>query len=235
MTCVGFNIVAANRAIAWADSETYTGPSNEPSGHTVKLSINPLACVIGIGTGRVGLLSDAHAEVMRCLTFDQIIEKMPAALGDSAWHYAHLPAAEKAPLGIVLYGIVGFSHRRHRICGAMFDSRKSFVVREVISFQSPALGCPATDEKSALQVAREQFSVVPKASAGVITFAEVTQVSVNTRLIFDLGRKSSLRKVANLCRLRTSRMPVNSITYPAGFDYSAEARRRVVEQLAYAP
>ncbi|HEX3919177.1 MAG TPA: hypothetical protein VHW60_17710 [Caulobacteraceae bacterium] len=192
MTCLGFQILAPDRAVAWADSEVFV--DDEPDGDRCKLFVNPLARFVVVGSGRMAIFTDAVEAMTRYLTFDEAVSELPGALRRSARHYSDTEIAARAPLDSATVAVVGSSQQYGRIVGAVLHLHRDFEpLTPQPSYLSPYVagaGRLTTDRHGIISIASEQLvelrRFLPLASGGALVTAEVTREGVRCGPTFDL-------------------------------------------------
>lgn len=212
MTCVGFVVTGPGRAVAWCDSEVY-GPEGAPSGHAVKMAVNPFGAIVGVGTGYVAMLTEAAEAIGRALTFDEAAECLPQRLARASRNFVELHTARSSNMR-QCYAVAGFSRRFGRIVGATFDGRDDFRANwPCRSFAAPMADIgDVEDECEVIAAVRTQMQALqrhnPKAGAGVIVRAEITPRSVTCGPIFDLAQGTLLRRVVDPSEMSAARRSI---------------------------
>lgn len=193
MTCTGFAVRAGGDcAWAWADTEIYA--SGEPSGHQPKVFVNSPAALVGIGTGRYGLLLALEAAVRDANSFDQAADAAPAAICDT-WA-ALVRWLEPRPSDAwQRFALVGYSEKLGRLVGVTFGTNRGPATIGT-HWSSPTIEPHrVTDEHSVIAAVTEQMLRVqrdiPGAGAGSITLATVTRSGAKCRTIFELTAAAS--------------------------------------------
>jgi hypothetical protein len=228
MSILGFEIVAPDRAFAWCDTEVFAGMApGEPCGHGQKMAANPLAASVLTGTGRMGPFRDAADAFGACLTFDEALRKLPAAMRLGARSYTADEISARAPLVGQLFGMVGFSHSRGSIVGATFDLADDFepvVPRR--RWRSPAGDghSHVVDLHSAISLAAQQLDELRQelvaASGGALIFAEITPAEIRCGPVFDF--------ISGCLLTRPPLLTLPSGSPPQGGEGKNTERQRVV-------
>jgi hypothetical protein len=199
VTCVGYNICGPTLAIAYSDTELYCYAV--PTRHRSKLALNALAVTVGAGTGLIAFLREGEEVVADATSFDAAVVELPGRLSQASRALAeHRLAARSSSCA---YFLVGFSHRRGRIVGAVFDAQRDFAPVITPSFSAPAVELDVVDEQSAIAACQQQMLLVqkrnPGAGNGVITMARITPTAISTGPVFDLGTGVMLRRPFKFC------------------------------------
>jgi hypothetical protein len=138
MTILGA-IATPEKATLWTDSTLYRGLC--PVGECPKLSINPLACIAGIGSGSVQLNRTAESVIQTSLCVDDLERRMPDALRKAAGEIADEMTARSESwfFGHTLI-CAGFSEQAGRMVCWRFAAA-AFFAPELLS----RFGCPRND------------------------------------------------------------------------------------------
>jgi hypothetical protein len=196
LTCVGFSIISPDRALLWADAETYA--QKAVSGTRSKITINVLAGLIATGTGRVSTLIEGAEEISHRLSFEDALQRLPVALRQATRNPAALALAARSPMPFQVYAVVGFHHGYRRLVGATFDSRVDFEADLTLQFSAPFAPDLVEDAESAIAAATAQMVEIkrdtPAATGGTLCIAELGPQGISARPVFDLARGIKLRR-----------------------------------------
>jgi hypothetical protein len=198
MTVIGFEVASSEQAYAWADAEVYA--EGKPSGWAPKLYVNPLARMVFVGSGRIGIIRDAADDFSNRLSFDEAVDALPQTLRRAAHGFQALEIAARAPLTTAVIAVIGFS-QRYGLAGFVFDSRTEFEPNGPCrSYMTPAsaqktYGAP--DEQGIVSTASHQLEEIrrelPLATGGALVLAEINRQAVRAGPIFDLAIGKMLR------------------------------------------
>jgi hypothetical protein len=195
LTCCGYNVIAPELGIVWADTELYA--EGVPSRHRSKLSANAVGAIVGGGTGLVGFLREAEELVADALSFDQVVVDLPNRLARAARDLVEHRIAAASTHQV--YFACGWSHQMGRILGAVFHAARNFAPVIALSFSAPAVEVGDVDGAEAVVAACQQQMLLvqqrnPRAGDGVICMARLTPSSITARPIFDLAAGRMVRR-----------------------------------------
>ncbi len=199
MTILGVNVVGPDRAIVWADSAVTC--DGEAAGETCKVIVNPLAGVIGVGTGLMAMTSKAASIVHRYGNLEDVAGVLPNVLRDA---HRSKPALEaRASALMAAYVITGYSAQLGRVVGWFFDAEDDFRPQLVAGWAAPqVVHHNVVDLQSCLSAAQQQVRRLrpPYASTGrnCLTVALLERGAITTCPPVDLatGARPARRSAA---------------------------------------
>jgi hypothetical protein len=188
MTILGICVCSPDRALAWADTQTFV--NGMAAGRVPKLTINATARIIGAGAGWDSLMERADAAVIRAMSLEEVVEGLPAMLRHAS---ASLASSRRDPESFTsnVFALVGFSMRWCRMVGYVFDAQQYFEPRRVSNFCTPvshelAAMCPGSiDDISgiAVQQLADLSRSYDRPVGGPVTAAILTPQSVSARIL----------------------------------------------------
>ena len=130
-----------DHATFWADT-MQTGPSG-PAGHALKLAINPLARVIGVGAGMVAVLREGDRAVLEHDTLEAIIPAVAAALRAAAMRVAgRRGERQTAWFARNVYAVAGWSIAEERVLAYQFPADELFEPHPIALLACPDASIP---------------------------------------------------------------------------------------------
>ena len=177
MTILGAVAVDAETAVAWADSAYFVADAAAPSGHTPKLTVNPLACIAGAGAGW-GVIADEGANALvAAVGLDELAVELPAKLRRTAFRAA--PGMERSSPGSFAHCTflaVGWSRCYGRMLVYEFAATSAFEPRMTTAVcvpELPPLIVPDGPDWNAIACAaehqmREFRRVLPKTTGTLV-------------------------------------------------------------------
>ena len=142
MTILG---VAAgmDHAVAWVDTLVSDATTGNPTGHALKLAINPLARTVGVGAGMMAILDDAAAAVVGHDTIEAILPAVASALRASAMRAVdHRGSRQAAWFARNTYAVAGWSEEQGRVTAYEFPAEDLFEPRRIALLTCPAVDVP---------------------------------------------------------------------------------------------
>ena len=159
MTILGAIAVDAETAVAWADTAVFAADTTAPIGHAVKLTVNPLACVAGVGAGWGAVAVEGANALIATIGLDELVEELPAKLRRVAFRVA--PQMERVDSGSYagcVFAAVGWSRCYGRMLVYEFSALTAFEPRMTTAVcvpELPPLIVPASADWSAIADAAE--------------------------------------------------------------------------------
>ena len=140
MTILGAVALDAETAVAWADTAVFAADTAAPIGHAVKLTVNPLACVAGVGAGWGAVAIEGANVLIAAIGLDELVDELPAKLRRVAFRVA--PQMERVDSGSYagcVFAAVGWSRRYSRMLVYEFSALTAFEPRMTTCVTVPEL------------------------------------------------------------------------------------------------
>ena len=192
MTINGLILDGPDRAVVWADSEVYR--SSVPHDFRAKLTVNPVAACVGVGTGNESIVAAAAREMAQPTNVDFMLKPIADAMRREA--NRHVEAWESARPGSFLsqaFAVAGWSEEFDRVLAWEFLAERFFVACLTTTVCLPHVDAFHRDAVHSLhgiaRVAAEQMKRVrtgiPTATGGPLTVADVRRGHVQTWRLDD--------------------------------------------------
>ena len=200
MTIGGFAVAPGGRsAVAWCDTELF-GPQGKPCGSTLKLAVNPLAEVVGVGAGWASMTWEGDAVIWRT----RQVETVPRRMANSLRQHLTRQAADGKRYGPWLncYGYVGWSRELSRYVGYNFDASRFFAPERCAGWATPAVEgaelMAAFDDDGLIGIALGQMArlrqMLPEAGTGFLQVATLTPGRITCRTLFDFQASQRVQR-----------------------------------------
>lgn len=195
MTALGMVVTSPDRAIVWADTQTFT--DGHPHDHRPKLIVNATARIVGCGTGWTQLMERFGDAVTRAMDVDELVEALPALLRrESAAIASKRPDPERFISNA--FCVAGWSTRWGRLLGFALDASTYFEPQRVFDFASPAsaeltaMGAASLDDVTGLILS--QVADLGLKTTGAVLGATITASGITTKTLMHLHHATDAKE-----------------------------------------
>ncbi len=204
MTIMGAVAVDGETALAWADSAVFSARAAAPIGHASKLSVNALACVVGVGCGWEAVAIEGANALAASLGLDELVEELPARLRRVAGRVA--PVMEKLDAGSFAdctFAATGWSRGCGRMLVVEFSALCAFEPRWATCVtvpELPPLVLPASADWFAVACAAEaqmsEFRRARPETDGQLVAALIRPGKIEAGVLLDFASPATVTPAA---------------------------------------